>query len=79
LDCIWVIYIIWHIFILILNQILDCIWVIYIIWHIFILILNQILLWNVFEMLNKFNKIWLKRLSPYILKDKRLDQFKISK
>jgi len=46
----------------------DCIWVIYIIWYIFALMLSQILLWNMFEMLNKLNKIWLKVLNSRISK-----------
>jgi len=40
----------------------DCIWVVYMVWYIFALMLIQILLWNAFEMSNKFNEIWLKGL-----------------
>jgi len=35
--------------------------------------LSQILLWNTLEMLNKLNKIWLKRLNPWISKDEGLN------
>jgi len=41
--------------------------------------LSQILLWKVLEMSNKLNKIWLKRLNPYILKNEGLNWFKILK
>jgi len=51
----------------------DCIWVVYTVWHIFALMLSQILLWNVLEMSNKLNKIWLKGLNPHISKDERLN------
>jgi len=57
----------------------DCIWVIYTLWHIFALMLSQILVWNMFEMLNKLNKIWLKELNPHILKDEELNWSKVSK
>ena len=55
------------------------IWVVYYVWHIFALMLSQILLWNVLEMSNKFNKIWLKRLNPCISKDEKLNWSKVLK
>ena len=57
----------------------DCIYIVYIVWFIFTFMLSQILLWNVLEMSNKFNKIWLKRLNSRISKDEELNCFKISK
>ena len=57
----------------------DCIWVIYTVDTLFALILSQILSWNMLEMLNKFNKIWLKELNLCISKDKELDWSKTSK
>ena len=57
----------------------DCIWVVYTVWHLFILMLSQILLWNVLEMSNKLNKIWLKWLKSRILKNKWLNWSKVSK
>jgi len=57
----------------------DCIWVVYIVWHIFALMLSQILLWDAFEMSNKLNKIWLKRLNLRILKYERLNWCKVLK
>jgi len=41
--------------------------------------LSQILLWNVIKISNKFYKIWLKWLNPRILKDEKLNWFKVSK
>jgi len=46
----------------------DNIWVVYTVWHIFALMLNQILSWNVFEISNKLNKIWLKKTKFSIFK-----------
>ena len=57
----------------------DCICVVYNVWNIFILMLSQILLWNAFEMSNKRNKIWLKKLNPHISRNKLLNWFKVSK
>jgi len=57
----------------------DCIWVVYTVWHIFTLMLSQILLWNVLEISNKLNKIWLKGLNPRISKDEGLNWSKVSK
>jgi len=57
----------------------DCIWIVYIVWHIFVLMLSQILLWNVLEMSNELNKIWLRRLNLRISKDERLNWFKVLK
>ena len=51
----------------------DCIWVIYSVWYIFALILSQILSWNMFEMSNKLNKIWLKGQNPSISKNERVN------
>jgi len=57
----------------------DYIWVVYIVWHIFVLMLSQILLWNLLEMSNKLNKIWLKELNLCTSKDEGLNWFKILK
>ena len=57
----------------------DCIWVVYTVWHMFVLMLSQILLWNMLEMSNKLNKIWLKWLNPCTSKDERLNWSKVSK
>jgi len=57
----------------------NCIWVVYSVWDIFVLMLSQILLWNMLEMSNKLNKIWLKKLNSHISKDEELNWSKFSK
>jgi len=57
----------------------DYIWFVYIVWHIFVLMLSQKLLWNVLEMSNKLNKIWLKGLNLCISRNEGINWFKVLK
>ena len=55
------------------NTFYNSIWVVYTVWHNFTLMLTKKLSWNIFEMSNQSNQIWLKWLNSHNYKVRRLN------